>query len=70
MTAVEKNQKSVETLTAVERDELTEALIVARERDQVTGIGRRIAEIDSGQVEGIPTSQVFMEARAVLNGGS
>ena len=40
---------------------------IEREAEQTTEIGRRIAEIDSGEVEGIPAEQVFAELRKRLD---
>ena len=68
MTAVEKIEESVKALSPRERDELIEALITAREKDQVTEIGRRIAEVRSGEVEPIPGSVVMAELEEQLHG--
>ena len=67
MTAVEKIQQSAEALSARERDQLIDSLIAAREEEQLEKIGRRIDEINSGQVEGISSAELFAKAEAHLN---
>jgi hypothetical protein len=37
------------------------------ELTEMATIGQRIAEIDSGEVEGVSTEKVLAEARAILN---
>ena len=68
MTTIEEITKIAKALTPIERDQLIDSLIDSREAEQTAEIGRRIAEIDSGKVEGIPAEQVFAEARAILDG--
>ena len=68
MTTLEEITNTAKSLPPIERDQLIESLITAREAEQTAKIGRRIAEIDSGEVEGIPAEQVFAEARARLDG--
>ncbi len=68
MTTIEEITKTAKSLKPIERDQLIDSLIDSREAEQNAEIGRRIAEIDSGEVEGIPAEQVFTEARAILDG--
>jgi putative addiction module component (TIGR02574 family) len=68
MTTIEAITKTAKSLKPIERDQLIDSLIDSREAEQNAEIGRRIAEIDSGEVEGIPAEQVFAEARAILDG--
>ncbi len=67
MTKVEQIQKSVQALSDPERDHLIELLISQGEEDQIKKIGRRIEEINSGEVEGIPCEEVFAKARKMLH---
>lgn len=68
MTTKEKIKRSVGALSPQERDDLIEDLILERAREQVATIGRRIAEMDSGEVEGIPGDEVMAELRNRLHG--
>ena len=68
MITLEEITKTAKALPPIERDQLIASLVDAREAEQTAEIGRRIAEIDSGEVEGIPAEQVFVEARAILDG--
>ena len=63
MTTLEEITNTAKALPPIERDQLIESLVNAREAKQTAEIGRRIAESDSGEVEGIPAEQVFAEAR-------
>ena len=67
MTKIEEITETAKALNPIERDQLIDSLVDARETEQTAEIGRRIAEIDSGEVEGIPAEQVFAKLRARLN---
>ncbi|MFT4547434.1 MAG: putative addiction module component (TIGR02574 family) [Verrucomicrobiales bacterium] len=67
MTTIEEITNTARTLKPIERDQLIDSLIDAREAEQNAEIGRRIAEIDSGEVKGIPAEQVFAELRERLD---
>ena len=69
MTAVEKVRRAAEKLSATERDELIDGLISAREVEHMANIARRIEEIDSGEIKGIPVEKVFAELDAKLEHG-
>ena len=68
MTTIEEITKTAKSLNPIERDQLIDSQIESREAEQHAEIGRRVAEIDSGEVEGIPAENVFAEARAILDG--
>ena len=67
MTTLEEITNTAKSLPPIEQDQLIDSLMSAREAEQTAKIGRRIAEIDSGEVEGIPAEQVFAELRERLD---
>ena len=67
MTTLEEITKTAKSLPPQDRDQLIHSLMSVREAEQTAEIGRRIAEIDSGEVEGIPAEQVFAELRERLD---
>ena len=67
MTTIKEITNTARTLKPIERDQLIDSLIDAREAEQNAEIGHRIAEIDSGEVKGIPAEQVFAELRERLD---
>jgi putative addiction module component (TIGR02574 family) len=67
MTTLEEITNTAKSLPPIDQDLLIESLMSARVAEQAAQIGRRIAEIDSGEVEGIPAEQVFAELRKRLD---
>jgi putative addiction module component (TIGR02574 family) len=67
MSTIEEITETAKTLNPIERDQLIDSLVDAREAEQTAEIGRRIAEIDSGEVEGVPAEQVFANLRSRLD---
>ena len=67
MTTLEEITNTAKSLPPIEQDQLIDSLMSAREAEQTAKTGRRIAEIDSGEVEGIPAEQVFAELRERLD---
>ena len=72
MTAVEEIQKRAESLSDTEFDQLIDGLLASRSTEEEFApgydevIARRIDEIKSGKVEGIPHDEVMKELRSMV----